>query len=98
MEDVENVKLLKFFKKCEKFFSGNYPTITDSIGIPSLIEVFIEKKEYSITHSIDRHHLRGAITTDLVKNLYFDVETASKLAEMYVGEKFNNYKKHILLL
>lgn len=94
----EDKKILNFFNKCEKFFLENYPTITDSIGIPSLIEVFIEKKKYSITHSIDRHHLRGAITTDLVKNLYFDVETATTLSEMYVEEKFNKYKEHILSL
>ena len=96
--NMEDEKVLKFFKKCEKFFLDNYPSMEDSIGIPSLIEVFIEKKKYSITHSIDRHHLRGAITTDLHNNLYFDVETASKLAEMYVEEKFKNYKDYILSL
>jgi len=92
----EDKKILNFFKKCEKFFLENYPTITDSIGIPSLIEVFIEKKKYSITHSIDRHHLRGAITTDLTNNLYLDKNTAHTLAEMYVEEKFKNYKDHIM--
>jgi hypothetical protein len=96
MEDIENVKLLKFFRKCEKFFSDNYPSTTDSIGIPSLIEVFIEKKEYSLTHSIDRHHLRSSITTDLHSNLYFDLDIANKLSEMYVEEKFKKYKDHIL--
>ena len=70
----------------------------DSIGIPSLIEVFIEKKKYSITHSIDRHHLRGAITTDLHNNLYFDVETASKLAEMYVEEKFKKLQRIYIII
>jgi hypothetical protein len=81
MEDIENVKLLKFFRKCEKFFSDNYPSTTDSIGIPSLIEVFIEKKEYSLTHSIDRHHF---------------LDIANKLSEMYVEEKFKKYKNYIL--
>jgi hypothetical protein len=95
---MKDVKVLKFFKKCEKFFQDNYPLIVDSTGIPSLIEVFIEKKKYSITHSIDRHFLRGAITTDLHNNLYFDVETADKLAGMYVEEKFKNYKEYILSL
>jgi len=96
--NMEDEKVLKFFKKCEKFFLDNYPTITDTIGIPSLIEVFIEKKKYSITHSIDRHHLRQSIAKDLHTNLYFDVETASTLSEMYVEEKFKNYKEYILSL
>ncbi len=95
---MEDAKILKFFKKCEKFFQDNYPLIVDSTGIPSLVEVFIEKKKYSITHSIDRHYLRGSIRTDLVNNLYFDAETAGKLAEMYVEEKFKNYKEYILSL
>ncbi len=95
---MKDEKILKFFKKCEKFFQDNYPSKVDSIGIPSLIEVFIEKKKYSITHSIDRHHLRGAITTDLHNNLYIDVEVADRLAGMYVEEKFKNYKEYILSL
>tara|TARA_R110000803_G_scaffold174648_1_gene237271 strand:- start:354 stop:641 length:288 start_codon:yes stop_codon:yes gene_type:complete len=95
---MKDEKILKFFKKCEKFFLGNYPITTDTIGIPSLIEVFIEKKEYDLTHSIDRHLLRGAITADLHNNLYFDLDIADKLAEMYVEEKFKKYKDYIMSL
>ena len=97
--NMEDEKVLKFFKKCEKFFSGQLSDQwTDSIGIPSLIEVFIEKKKYSITHSIDRHYLRQSIATDLHTNLYFDVETANTLSEMYVEETFKKYKDYIMSL
>jgi hypothetical protein len=95
---MKDEKLLKFFNRCKQFLMDNYPVNKDSMGIPSVIEVFIEKKEYSITHSIDRHYLSNSIMFDLINNLCFDPDIAKKLSEMYVEEKFKSYKKYILTL
>ena len=39
-------------------------------------KVLTEKNKYSLVHAIDRHRLVQAITQDLIKVMYFEVDEA----------------------
>ena len=93
MEDLYDITNKAIFKYMDKFFK----TCDDSMGIPSII--IIDNKNYNLTSSIERHHLRK-VMVNCLKNSphYFDESESIKISDDYVEFKYNHLKKIILSL
>jgi hypothetical protein len=81
-----------------KYASKFYPVCLDALGLPSIIK--IEGKDYKLTCSIDRHHIRKSLLNDLINNNKhsFERESAEKITELYCEEKYSEYKKAVMSL
>jgi len=96
MSTLTSHQIENFFKKSEKFFNSHYPILNDTNGM--LTKVLTEKTSYSLVHAIDRHHLTGDITQDLIKIMCFEREEAQELAFYYVDLKYKEYCNYIMNL
>ena len=81
-------------ERVKKFLEKFYPTKIDKLGLPSLITV--NNVDHSLTCSIDRHSLRRAINSELIKNFGYDKDQSTIISEFYCEEKYNIYKKILL--
>ena len=96
MSTFTSHQIENFFKKSERFFNSHYPVLEDENGMPT--KVLTEKNKYSLVHAIDRHRLVQAITQDLIKVMYFEVDEATEVALYYVNIKYTQYKDYIMSL
>lgn len=81
-------------ERVKKFLEKFFPTKVDKFGLPSLIT--INNVDHSLTCSIDRHSLRKAINSELIKNFSYGKEESTIIADFYCEEKYDTYKKILL--
>jgi len=92
-----NNKLIPFDSPLMRYVSKTHPVVNDNLGLPSIIR--IDKKDYKITCSIDRHHVRRHIANSLMTSLHnFSKEDSEMMSESYCEHKYNEYKKAVMEL
>lgn len=87
--EVNNFKRIKYAGMA-------YNVIVDEKGLPS--KIMVNGKICSLNSSIDRHHFRSYMITDLIENHFFSRDEANKISEVFCEEKYNQYKKEVMKL